>query len=126
MEPQHFLRIEGLMICAVTLGGYFTLEGPLWLLAVLALAPDVSMVGYLAGPRVGSRCYNLVHTYTLPLLLGTVGFLLDSQLAVLTAFVWAGHIGIDRFVGFGLKFESGFDHTHLSKTMTAAGDARQP
>ena len=40
-----------------------------WLLVVLVLAPDLSMLGYLAGPRVGAITYDLVHTYVAPVLL---------------------------------------------------------
>ncbi|MFC6905963.1 DUF4260 domain-containing protein [Halalkalicoccus tibetensis] len=114
MEPRHFLRLEGLVVLVVTLGAYLWLGGPLWLLAVLALAPDLSMLGYLAGPRVGSLTYNVVHTYALPLALGAASLWLASQLALLVALVWIGHIGADRLFGYGLKFESGFTDTHLS------------
>ena len=98
----------------LSLGVYFTLDGPLWLLAVLALAPDLSMLGYLGGPRVGSLTYNVVHTYALPLALGAAGFWGDLRPALLVAAVWAGHIGADRLFGYGLKFASGFKDTHLS------------
>lgn len=114
MEPRTFLRVEGLTILGVALGGYFVLDGPIWLLVILALAPDLSMVGYLAGPRLGSLSYNLIHTYTLPLALGSLGFWADIRMALLIALIWAGHIGADRLVGYGLKFESGFKNTHLS------------
>lgn len=114
MEPRHFLRAEGFAVAGLALGGYFALDGPLWLLAVLALAPDLSMLGYLGRPRVGSLSYNIVHTYTLPLALGVAGVWVDVQLALLVALVWAGHIGADRLLGFGLKFDSGFEDTHLS------------
>lgn len=102
MNPQQFLRIGGLTVFALALAGYFTVTGPLWLLAVLALAPDLAMLDYLAGPRIGSLCYNVAHTYTLPLALGGVAFQIDSTLALLVALVWAGHIGADRLVGYGL------------------------
>jgi hypothetical protein len=114
MEPRTFLRVEGMAALGIAVGGYFTLNGPIWLLAVLALAPDISMIGYLAGPRLGSLSYNIVHTYTLPLALGSVGFWADIRMALLVALVWIGHIGADRLVGYGLKFESGFKDTHLS------------
>jgi hypothetical protein len=115
MEPRTFLRIEGAAALGIALGGYVTLDGPIWMLVVLALAPDLSMVGYLAGPKVGSLSYNLVHTYTLPFALGAVGFWADARLALLLALIWAGHIGADRVFGYGLKFESGFEETHLSR-----------
>ena len=114
MEPRHFLRVEGLAVLAIALGSYLSIGGPLWLLVVLALAPDLSMLGYLAGPRIGSLAYNVVHTYALPLSLGAVGSLADVRLALLVALIWAGHIGADRLFGYGLKFESGFSDTHLS------------
>ena len=36
------------------------------------------------------------------------------RLSTPTADHWVGHIGADRLVGYGLKFESGFKDTHLS------------
>lgn len=114
MRPRTFLRIEGASALTIALGGYFTLEGPIWLLLVLALAPDLSMIGYLGGPRVGSLSYNIVHTYTLPLALGGFGYWANTRLALLIALIWTGHIGADRLFGYGLKFESGFKETHLS------------
>lgn len=114
VEPRHYLRLEGLAVAGVALAAYFALDGPVWMLAVLALAPDFSMLGYLAGSRAGSLAYNTVHTYALPLALGTVAFMTDTQTATLVALVWTGHIGADRALGYGLKFESGFSDTHLS------------
>lgn len=114
MEPRFFLRIEGLVALGLALGAYFSLGGPVWLLVVLALAPDLSMLGYLAGPRTGSLVYNVAHTYTAPVALAGIGFWLGVDLAVLVAAIWAGHIGADRLFGYGLKFESGFKETHLS------------
>lgn len=122
MDPRTFLRVEGLVVLVLCLGGYAVLDGPLWALLVLALAPDLSMLGYLGGARVGSLSYNVVHTYTLPLVLGAVGGWTDTTIAVLVAFVWAGHIGADRLLGYGLKYDSGFKQTHLS-TQPAPVDA---
>lgn len=118
MDPRTFLRLEGLTVLALALYGYFLLDGPLWLLVVLALAPDLAMLGYLAGSRIGSLSYNVAHTYVFPVALGTAGFWLGVPIAVLIALVWAGHIGADRLVGYGLKYESGFKDTHLSTQPT--------
>lgn len=113
MQPAHFLRLEGLAAAAVALAAYVAVDGPLWLLVVLALAPDLSMLAYLAGPRVGSLGYNVVHAYVLPLALGATGVWADVALAVQVAAVWAAHIGVDRLAGYGLKFDTGFRDTHL-------------
>jgi len=115
MDPRTLLRVEGGVVLGLSVAGYLSLlDGPVWLLLALALAPDLSMLGYLAGPRTGSRLYNAVHTYTVPLTLGAVGFATETRFALLVALVWTGHIGADRLFGYGLKFESGFGDTHLS------------
>lgn len=114
MEPRTFLRVEGLTILGLALGAYFVLGGPIWLLVVLALAPDLSMIGYFANPRLGSLTYNIVHTYTLPFALGGYGVWADAHTTLLVALIWTGHIGADRLFGYGLKYESGFKDTHLS------------
>lgn len=82
--------------------------GPLWLFVVLALAPDISMLAYLAGPHVGSRLYNALHTYLAPVTLGAAGVWLGVTPFTRVALIWAAHIGVDRVIGYGLK------HTHLS------------
>ncbi|WP_313692648.1 DUF4260 domain-containing protein [Halorarum halobium] len=116
MESRTYLRVEGLAIALAALAGYLVvLDGPLWVLAVLALAPDLSMVGYLAGPVVGARTYNVAHVYVWPLVL-LAGFLLTGvEPLAWGGAVWAGHIGIDRAAGYGLKEESGFGETHLGR-----------
>lgn len=126
MDPRRLLQVEGLAGFGLALGLYFSLGGPVWLLVVLALAPDLSMVGYLRGPRVGSWTYNAVHTYTLPVALGGIGYWLGGSLAIELAAIWAAHIGADRSLGYGLKFESGFNDTHLSAgvwSLAASGSA---
>ncbi|QSG13091.1 hypothetical protein HSBGL_2691 [Halapricum desulfuricans] len=114
MEPRTYLRLEGVTVFVSALAAFFVLDGPLWLLAVLALAPDLAMVGYLAGPEVGSLSYNTAHTYVLPAALGGAGLYADVTTAVLVALIWGAHIGADRAVGYGLKYSSGFKDTHLS------------
>lgn len=115
MEPRTYLRAEGLTALAVALVLYLQVDGPLWLFLLLALAPDLSMLGYLAGPRVGAATYNVVHTYALPVVVGGFGAWTESTLLVQVALVWAAHIGADRLFGFGLKEESGFTETHLDR-----------
>lgn len=113
MNPRLFLRIEGLAVFAAALGAYVAVDGRLWLLLVLALAPDLAMLGYLAGPRVGSLVYNAAHAYVAPLALAGVAVLGAIPLATSVALVWVAHIGADRAVGYGLKYPTGFGDTHL-------------
>jgi len=110
------LRLEGLAAFAVSLALYAH-AGFSWLIfALFLLAPDLSMLGYLAGPRVGATLYNLVHTYVLALLLTLVGFL-GAQPALTTAgLILVAHIGLDRALGYGLKYSTAFGDTHLGRT----------
>jgi len=37
----------------------------------------------------------------------------ESKLVMAIGIIWLGHIGWDRFFGYGLKYDSDFKHTHL-------------
>jgi hypothetical protein len=113
--PSVLLRLEGLALVAAALTLYFD-RGYGWvLLVVLVLAPDVSMLGYLAGPRVGAVTYDTVHTTVAPVALGAAGVLAGADLAVQLALIWLAHIGADRLLGYGLKYPSAFKDTHLQR-----------
>ena len=113
--PRLLLRLEGATIFVASLALYLERDDPLWLLLVLALAPDLGALGYLAGPRVGAATYDAVHTLAVPFALGTVAVLADWDTVVALALIWAIHIGVDRAVGYGLKYPSGFKDTHLQR-----------
>lgn len=115
MRPKLLLHLEGLTLFVAAVGAYLALGEPLWLFALAILAPDLGMAGYLAGPRVGSWTYNAVHTYPLPAVLLGAGLAGTRPLAVAVALVWFAHIGADRAIGYGLKYESGFGDTHMSQ-----------
>lgn len=108
------LRLEGLALFVVATAGHGLAGGSWWMYLLLLLIPDISMIGYLAGPRWGAWCYNAVHSTILPLLLGSAGWWLESGSVVQVAAIWLAHIGLDRALGFGLKYPSAFKHTHLS------------
>jgi hypothetical protein len=107
--------MEGLAVFAGALVLYFDV-GYGWLaLVVLFLAPDLSMLGYLAGPRAGSVTYDVVHTYVGPVALGVAGAVSGYDTAAQLALIWLAHIGLDRLLGYGLKYPTGFRDTHLQR-----------
>ncbi|MEZ3117528.1 DUF4260 domain-containing protein [Halobaculum sp. MBLA0147] len=118
--PTRLLRVEGLAAFVAATAAFAWLGGPIWLYVVLAFAPDLAMLGCLAGPRVGARLYNLVHTYTAPALLGGAGLVSGTPLAVLVALVWTAHVGADRLVGYGLEYPTTFGDTHRDRLATTA------
>jgi hypothetical protein len=113
--PRVLLRAEGAAVAGAAIVLYFSEGYPWWLLVVLALAPDLSMLGYLAGPRIGAASYDAVHTYVGPIVLGAAGVLADSELAIQLGLIWLTHIGVDRAVGYGLKYPTAFKDTHLQR-----------
>jgi Domain of unknown function (DUF4260) len=113
--PYRLLRAEGLAVAVASVVVYFYADYPWWLLLVLALAPDVSFVGFAAGPRVGTALYNAAHTYVTPVLLGAAGVIAEADLAVQVALIWITHIGVDRTLGYGLKYPTAFKDTHLQR-----------
>ena len=38
-----------------------------------------------------------------------------SPLVLSLAMIWLAHIGIDRALGYGLKYQTGFAFTHLGR-----------
>jgi hypothetical protein len=114
-RPGVLLRTEGAVMFALSLLLYW-LDGGSWVLFVLLfLAPDVSMLGYVVGTRVGAGVYNVFHTYALPAALAAYGLVGGSTVAVSVALIWFAHIGVDRMLGYGLKYSSGFKDTHLGR-----------
>ena len=113
--PRALLRLEG---AALGLGAValYAAGGQSWLaFAALFLAPDLSFAAYLAGPRVGATVYNALHWTAPALALAAFGWALPSSGAFAVALIWLAHIGLDRALGYGLKYGSGFRDTHLGR-----------
>ena len=70
----------------------------------------------------GAWTYNLAHSYPAPALLGALALVADEPLWQGVALVWFAHIGMDRALGYGLKYETDFKDTHLGRI----GHERQP
>lgn len=113
--PHLLLRAEGGALLIVAAALYSTTGQSWWLLAALFLAPDLSFLGYFAGPRAGAITYNCAHTLVGPAALGLAGFLVGDNLLTALALIWAAHVGFDRLLGYGLKYAAGFGFTHLGR-----------
>ena len=112
---RTMLRLEGLgLFLGMTLL-YGVWDGSWWIYAALFLAPDLSFVGYLGGPRFGALLYNAAHSYMAPMALMTAGFVMAEPLVLSIAMIWLAHIGFDRALGYGLKYANGFGFTHLGR-----------
>ena len=112
---QIFLRLEGLAVALVSALFYAHTGASWWMFAALFLVPDLSMLGYLGGPKLGARIYNAIHSYVTPGTLAAMAILLRSPGLLPYAFIWIFHIGVDRMLGYGLKYPQGFGWTHLGR-----------
>jgi hypothetical protein len=112
---RRLLRGEGLGLFAVAVAAYYGLGGPLVPFLLAFLLPDLGMLGYLLGPRIGSYTYNATHWLVGPAALGGLGVSTGTEVAVLAALIWAAHVGFDRALGYGLKRPTAFGDTHLGR-----------
>lgn len=113
---RGLLHLEGAAIFGASTWAYFAvLDGSFLLYLALLLVPDVGMVGYLVSARLGAWTYNVTHTETLAVLLLGIGLAMASTPLVLAALILGAHIGMDRAIGYGLKFTSGFKDTHMQR-----------
>jgi hypothetical protein len=110
---RALLRIEGLCILLFSLIAYAEFGGGWGTFALFFLAPDLSFAGYLAGPKVGAFAYNFAHSLVGALAVLALGLILSMPLVTIAGIIWAAHIGFDRALGYGLKYEVGFRYTHL-------------
>jgi uncharacterized protein DUF4260 len=114
--PRLLLRLEGAAMFVLALVLYPKISDSWLLFAALFLAPDLGMLGYLAGARIGAIAYNVAHVELLPIALAIAGLLYPAVLLIALALIWLAHIGIDRALGYGLKYEAGFRFSHLGGT----------
>jgi hypothetical protein len=119
-EVRALLRIEGLVLFCAAILFYGVSGASWWLFVVLFLAPDLSFAAYLAGTRLGAIGYNALHATIGPLLLGLVSLAMPWPMAGSVALIWLAHIGFDRALGYGLKYNAGFGFTHLGRIGPAA------
>ncbi len=114
-RPRLLLRLEGGALFVAAVAFYWAVAGPWWAFAAAFLLPDLAILAYLGNPRVGAVVYNLVHTLVGPLALVVLAAVLAARGTGLVALVWIAHIGLDRLVGFGLKYPEAFRPTHLER-----------
>ncbi|WP_247236888.1 DUF4260 domain-containing protein [Telluribacter sp. SYSU D00476] len=84
-----------------------------WWYPALILLPDLSMIGYASNTRVGAAMYNLFHHKALGVALGVLGSSVGSPALMLAGVILFGHSAMDRMLGYGLKYNDSFKHTHL-------------
>lgn len=112
---KTLIQIEELGLFAFGIYLFSLLDYQWWWFPALLLAPDLSMIGYVASPKIGAWCYNFFHHRTLAILLYLAGIYGHDSLLQLAGIILFSHASMDRIFGYGLKYESGFKTTHLGE-----------
>lgn len=112
---QTYFTAEGTAVLSIALFLYWYFNGSWLMFVLLLLAPDLCMLGYFKSVWLGSVTYNLVHTYIGPLWLLVVAFTGGWITGIQLALIWLAHIGLDRMVGYCLKYPTEFKDTHLGR-----------
>ena len=112
---KNLLKLEELSLLGLSMLLFSELDYSWWWYALLFLTPDLSMVGYLANPRLGAWTYNLVHHKGLAVELYVLGALLSIPWLMFAGTLLLGHSSFDRVFGYGLKHEDAFQNTHLGR-----------
>lgn len=73
------------------------------------------MLGYIVNKKLGAAFYNSAHTYAAPLLVFAFLWCSGLSSSLWLILIWLAHLGLDRMVGYGLKYETAFKDTHLQR-----------
>lgn len=109
------LHLEGASVLVLTLYGYMYFQFSWWVFIIFLFTPDLAMLAYVMNQKVGAIVYNVCHTYFVSLLVLFFGLLTNQTLFILIGLIWTAHIGMDRMFGFGLKYPTQFNDTHLNR-----------
>lgn len=109
------LRLEGLCVLVAASVAYSKFGLGWGTFALFFLTPDLSLLGYLAGPKVGAVSYNLAHSYSGAVVCLAAGLVFTASTILSVGLIWCAHIGFDRALGYGLKYSDGFSFTHLGR-----------
>ena len=109
---KNILKLEELAMFGLSVWALYFFNAEWWCYLLLLLGPDISMIGYAGGNKMGAFMYNLFHHKGVAIVLFVLGLLLPAlQIAGIILF---GHSSMDRLFGYGLKLKEGFKFTHLS------------
>lgn len=112
-KPKLWLRLDGLVLFVATIIFFASTHQHWWLYPALLFVPDIFMIGYLKDSKLGALLYNFGHSYFAPAVVAFWGWAAKDAAVIAIGVIWLGHVGWDRFFGFGLKYDTRFKYTHL-------------
>lgn len=110
---KSILKAEEMAMLAMSVYGLYFLKAEWWYYLILLIGPDISMIGYLAGNKIGAVCYNIFHHKAIGVILIFAGVFTGNWALNVAGLIIFGHSSMDRMLGYGLKYAEGFKFTHL-------------
>ena len=110
---KKIIAVEELFLVLLCIFLFRSLDYAWWWFVLFFFAPDLSMIGYLAGPRVVAVTYNIVHHKAVAIAVYIGGVALASAPVQFAGLILLAHSSFDRVLGYGLKYPDAFEHTHL-------------
>lgn len=113
---KTLLKFEEAAMFGICIFFLYSLNVPWWAYLLLVIGPDISMVGYSLGNKVGADCYNFFHHKGVAIAAFAIGVILNSHIGdiiSIAGIILFGHSSMDRMLGYGLKLNKGFKYTHL-------------
>ena len=118
-KMRLLLRLEGAAIAIAIIALVWADPPSWWVIVAVLVAPDLAMVAYAAGTKIGAAAYNATHSYIGPVVLGVLVWGTTFQMIAVQRVL---HIAADRAIGYGLKYGTGFKDTHLGAISGASRD----
>jgi hypothetical protein len=112
---KNLIKLEELAMFGFSIFLFSLMDFAWWWYLVLILAPDIGMIGYAFGTKVGSFTYNLTHHKAVALAVLSAGWVMENEWTLLIGIILFGHSSLDRILGYGLKYDDDFKHTHLGR-----------
>jgi len=110
---KNILKLEEFAMFGFCVYALYLFNAEWWCYLLLLLGLDISMIGYLAGNKVGAVVYNLFHHNGIAVSIYLAGSLTDNVPLQIAGIILFGHSSMDRMFGYGLKQVEGFKYTHL-------------
>lgn len=107
------LKLEELALFGLSIYLFTRLDFAWWYFPALILLPDIGMIGYAFGTRIGALIYNLFHHKGLAVIILLLGYWIGNDWVALIGIILFGHASMDRIFGYGLKYPDHFKNTHL-------------
>lgn len=114
---KNVLKLEEIAMAAI--GIYlltiYNLNMSIWIWLLLFFSPDISMLGYIVNAKAGAITYNIFHHKGIAIVITAVGYFMNVEVVLSIGILLFAHSSFDRMMGYGLKYYSSFNDTHLGK-----------